>query len=127
MTTRMGNAVAVAAVALLLIGVGVHAQGPPPAATPAAPAGRADVGKTLYMKTGCFQCHGAEGQGGAAGPRLGPAAITLARMSYVRKPTADMPPYTAKVLSDRDLSDIFAFLQSLPKPPALASIPLLAP
>ena len=127
MTTRIGNAVAVAAIALLSISVRMNAQGPPPAAAPTVPAGRADVGKTLYMKTGCFQCHGAEGQGGVAGPRLGPAAITLARMSYVRKPTGDMPPYTVKVLSDRDLADMFAFLQSLPKPPAVSSIPLLAP
>ena len=100
------------------------AQSRPPAQVPA---GRADVGRTLFMKTGCFQCHGAEGQGGAAGPRLGPGAIAFARMSYVRKPTGEMPPYTAKVLSERDLADMFAFLESLPKPAPSSSIPLLAP
>jgi mono/diheme cytochrome c family protein len=91
------------------------------------PAGRADVGRTLYTKNGCYQCHGREAQGGAAGPRLGPGALPLARLQYVRKPAGDMPPYTAKVLSDRDLADIFAFLESLPKPPAVDSIPLLRP
>jgi mono/diheme cytochrome c family protein len=90
-------------------------------------AGRADVGRTLFTKNGCYQCHGREAQGGAAGPRLGPGAIPLARLQYVRKPTGDMPPYTTKVLSDRDLADIYAFLESLPKPPAVSSIPLLRP
>jgi ubiquinol-cytochrome c reductase cytochrome c subunit len=36
-----------------------------------------------------------------------------------------MPPYTAKVLSDADLADIYAFLQSVPAPPKVDSIPLL--
>ncbi len=35
--------------------------------------------------------------------------------------------YTTKVLSDRDLADIYAFLESLPKPAPVSSIPLLAP
>jgi hypothetical protein len=34
-----------------------------------------------------------------------------------------MPPYTAKVVSDQQASDLYAYLQSLPKPPA--DIPLL--
>jgi cytochrome c1 len=37
-----------------------------------------------------------------------------------------MPPYTAKVLSDQDLADIYAFLQGRARPPALNTIPLLA-
>jgi hypothetical protein len=36
-----------------------------------------------------------------------------------------MPPYTAKVVSDQQAADLFAFLQSLPKPPAVDSIPIL--
>jgi hypothetical protein len=36
-----------------------------------------------------------------------------------------MPPYTAKVLSDQDLADIYAYLMSIPPPPAIDSIPLL--
>ena len=38
-----------------------------------------------------------------------------------------MPPYTAAVLSNQDLADIYAFLAARPQPPALSSIPLLAP
>jgi hypothetical protein len=36
-----------------------------------------------------------------------------------------MPPYTTKVLSDSDLANIYAFLQSRPTPPPVESIPLL--
>ena len=72
------------------------------------------------MKIGCYQCHGREGQGSTCtGPRLNQNPITYTRfVSYIRKPTGEMPPYTAKVVSEQQAADIFAFLQSLPKPPA---------
>ena len=95
------------------------------AQTPA-PKGNADNGKALYTKIGCYQCHGREGQGAVTGPRLNQNPITFTRfLTYVRKPTGEMPPYTAKVVTDQQFADIFAFMQSLPKPPAVDSIPLL--
>ncbi len=36
-----------------------------------------------------------------------------------------MPPYTIKSIPDRDLADIYAFLQSLPTPPAVEGIAVL--
>ena len=36
-----------------------------------------------------------------------------------------MPPYRAAVLTDEELNDIYAYLQSLPQPKAAADIPLL--
>ncbi len=98
-----------------------------PAAVPAA-AGSAARGGERYRATGCYQCHANEGQGGAQGPRLGPDPISLPRFTwYVRHPSGGMPPYTESVLSDQDLADIYAFLESRPRPPAVADIPLLAP
>ena len=47
--------------------------------------------------------------------------------SYVRRPTEEMIPYTAKVLPDHELADIFEWLQSLPPPPAVDSLPQLSP
>jgi hypothetical protein len=38
-----------------------------------------------------------------------------------------MPPYTAKVASDQDLADIYAYLKSFPTPPPAKDIPLLNP
>jgi mono/diheme cytochrome c family protein len=103
----------------------VHAQ-TPAAPAPAAPPGNADTGKKLYVSVGCYQCHGYEGQGGAAGPRLAPRPLPYAGFSrYVRRPTNQMPPYTERLVPDADLAHIYAYLQSRPVPPAASTIPLL--
>jgi mono/diheme cytochrome c family protein len=90
--------------------------------------GNADNGKKLLSKTGCYQCHGLEGQGSNAGVRLAQKSLTVnAFIAYVRKPPrGGMPVYSEKVLSDAELTDIWAYLKSIPAPPALASIPMLA-
>jgi hypothetical protein len=36
-----------------------------------------------------------------------------------------MPPYPEAILSNADLADIYAYLQSIPKPADYKSIPLL--
>ena len=97
----------------------------PPAS---APPGNAQNGRKLFENYGCYQCHGREAQGGlGTGPRLGPKPIAFAAVQrYVRQPTGQMPPYTAKVVSDKDLADICAFLQSVKQPPAVNQIPLLS-
>jgi mono/diheme cytochrome c family protein len=46
---------------------------------------------------------------------------------FVRSTNRAMPPFSDKILSDGDLADIYAYLQSIPKPPAVNSIPLLSP
>ena len=120
-------------VLLALAGIGVAAvvsiaaaQTPAPAQAPAAPPGNAETGKKLFVSYGCYQCHGYEGQGGAAGPRLAPRVIPYANFSrYVRRPTNQMPPYGEKIVTDMDLANIYAYLQSRPMPPAVQSIPLL--
>ena len=104
---------------LLLLILGLLTQTP-------APRGNVENGKILFNKIGCYQCHGREAQGAVTGPRLNQNPITYMRfIAYIRKPAGEMPPYTAKVVSDQQAADIFAFLQSLPKPPAVESIPIL--
>jgi mono/diheme cytochrome c family protein len=110
------------------IAVSIRAQEQAPAAKPAtqaAPAGNAETGKKLWSSYGCWQCHGYEGQGGAAGPRLSGRNLAFGVLGYIRRPTNQMPPYTEKVLPNTDLAHIYAYLQSRPAPPAVASIPLL--
>ena len=123
--------VAVLLAAIVAASAPVAAQDKPaaPASTsPAAPAGNANRGKTLYMSIGCYQCHSEQGQGGAQGPRLGPKPIPFqAFLRYVRSPKGEMPPYKAKVMSDRDVADVYAFLEALPPPAPLSSLPLLQP
>jgi ubiquinol-cytochrome c reductase cytochrome c subunit len=108
---------------LLIIAMLAGWQNPPAASN--VPRGDAQNGKALFMKFGCYECHGREGQGSTAtGPRLNQNPITYTRfVAYIRKPSGEMPPYTAKVVNDQQTADIYAFLQSLPKPPA--DIPLL--
>jgi mono/diheme cytochrome c family protein len=98
-----------------------------PAQTVMPTSANADNGKKLFTSAGCYECHGREAQGGAGtGPRLGPGPIAFAAfLRQCRLPSNQMPPYTSKVLSDSQLADIYAFLQALPKPPDVSSIPLL--
>jgi len=102
-----------------------------PAQQPAssAPAGNAKTGQALFMKIGCYECHGNEGQGGAAGPRIGRSPMLAFRnfITYIRAPRGEMPPYSAKVIPEKDVADIYAYLASLPPAPAVESIPLLKP
>jgi mono/diheme cytochrome c family protein len=103
-------------------------QSRPPAPGEMAPAGNAQNGRQVYVRYGCYQCHGYEGQGSqqTAGPLLGPPAIPFSAFrAYTRQPTGAMPPYTSQVLSDAALADMYAFLQSRPAPAELRSIPLL--
>jgi ubiquinol-cytochrome c reductase cytochrome c subunit len=105
-----------------------------PASAPAqnaAPAGNAENGKQLFMKNGCYECHGTVGQGAQGNlqaPKLAPRPIALAAfIAYVRKPAGAMPPYVSKVMSDAELADVRAYLATIPEPPPLKSIPLLNP
>jgi ubiquinol-cytochrome c reductase cytochrome c subunit len=85
----------------------------------------AQNGKRLFEKYGCYTCHGHMGQGGP-GVKLAPRPIAAAAFTaYVRHPAGSMPPYTNKVVTDAELSDIHAFLASIPAAPPLKSIPLL--
>src|ERR1700734_2755769 len=90
------------------------------------PAGDAANGKRLFVRDGCYECHGYAGQGGAAGARI--AAIGLnARglIRYVRAPGGQMPAYTDKVITDQELTDIHAHLQTIAKAKQPKDIPLL--
>jgi mono/diheme cytochrome c family protein len=96
-------------------------------AQPAAPAGSASNGEKLYNAQGCYQCHGMVGQGSSfSGPRvIGPVMPTPGFVKQLREPRYEMPPYTDKVLSDAQIGDIIAYLQSLPRPASADSITLL--
>jgi mono/diheme cytochrome c family protein len=105
------------------------AQNAAPAEKPeAAPAGNVEAGKKVFTRDGCYECHGHEGQGAAqgAGPRIGPLQLSFEAFTrYVHQPTGQMPPYTSKVISDQELADIYAYLQSRPKATPSRDIPLL--
>ena len=94
-----------------------------------APAGDAVNGKRVYLATGCFECHGRSGQGGAFN---GPAPILAKTLlpfeafaAQMRNPSNDMPAYSEKVMPDRQLADIYAYLQALPGPRPVKDISIL--
>ena len=89
-------------------------------------AASAEKGKTAFVKNGCWQCHGFEGQGGVAGAKLAPEPIPAETFTaFVRTTNRAMPSYSEAVLSNDDLADIHAYLASIPKPKDYKSIPLL--
>ena len=84
----------------------------------AADAGDPERGFETYMRVGCFQCHGTVGQGPVAGPKLAPDPLPMeALRAYIRAPAEVMPPYVESVLSDADVADIHAYLESIPDAP----------
>ncbi len=93
----------------------------------AAPAGNAANGKKIYMADGCYQCHGTVGQGGrTTGPHIAPNPIPYeAFAQQLRQPSNVMPPYTAKVLPDKEMADIYAYLSSIPPLPQLKDVAIL--
>src|SRR5262245_34046162 len=79
--------------------------------------GDAERGQQTFMTVGCYQCHGREAQGASTGPRLGPNPVPPAAFTRaVRTPRNDMPPYSAKILSDAQLADVYAFVASRARP-----------
>ena len=117
--------IAVMAFAMAAIGVGAFAV----ARAQDAPQGDAANGKFIYLADGCFTCHGRSGQGGAYN---GPAPI-LAHTALpfdgfkgeLRNPANDMPAYSEAVLSDKDIVDIYAFVELLPGPQSSKDISIL--
>ncbi len=86
----------------------------------------AENGKRVFVRDGCYECHGYNGQGTIAGARLAPPVLNAQGMiRYVRKPAGAMPAFTDKVLSDQEVNDIYAFLKTMPAPKPVKDIPLL--
>src|SRR5437870_3255761 len=107
-------------IAVMLAALVAALQPFPPAA------GNAQNGKELYLKYGCYACHGYDGHGGA-GARLVPFRMNLNGFTIFmhNPPRPQMPPYSATVIPDAQMGDLFAYIKSLPESPAAKDIPLL--
>jgi mono/diheme cytochrome c family protein len=124
----------IAATALALAVLGAAALVAPAISTSAraqdAPHGNAENGKAVYLKVGCFLCHGRAGQGGGYNqpvPSLAKTALPFEGFKFqLRSPVKDMPAYSEKVMADQEIADIYAFLQSLPGRRDAKSIPILS-
>jgi mono/diheme cytochrome c family protein len=94
-----------------------------------APKGDAANGKKVYLADGCYQCHGRVGQGWLMTGQAPVLAQTkmpyTAFMRQLRNPINDMPPYPQNLLSEKEVADIFAYLQSLPGRRPVKDYPIL--
>jgi mono/diheme cytochrome c family protein len=80
-------------------------------------------GKVVFISQGCNKCHGSQGEGFSSPgsndttPRI--SSTTLALPSFIeliRRPKGRMPPFGSRQVSDQELTDVYAFLQSLAPP-----------
>jgi mono/diheme cytochrome c family protein len=90
------------------------------------PAGDPQNGKKVYEKLGCFRCHGSAGEGmSQTGKESAPPKIASTHLSVqdfvrsIRAPKGQMPPFGPKQVTDAELSDVYAFLQSVTAQPKL--------
>jgi ubiquinol-cytochrome c reductase cytochrome c subunit len=88
-------------------------------------------GQAVFMRVGCYTCHGTVGHGGA-GPALAPNTLPMGPFqTWVRNGTpgwsvaSGMPGFSPRVLPDDDLADVREFLATRPAPRAAKDIPLL--
>ena len=67
------------------------------------------------------------GQGTIAGARIGPPPLNAQGViRYVRRPAGQMPAFTEKVMSDQELTDVYAYLKTIPPAKPAKDIPLLS-
>lgn len=86
----------------------------------------AQNGKKVFEKLGCFRCHGSAGEGmpqtgkEAGSPKIAATKLSLRDfLESIRKPKGQMPPFGTKHVSDEELSDVYAFLESAASQPKL--------
>ncbi|HEX9443021.1 MAG TPA: cytochrome c [Candidatus Binatia bacterium] len=92
-----------------------------------APAGSAENGYKAYMTYMCYTCHGTVGHGAdrGTGPKLAPNPLSFASFTVqVRTPRQDMPAYRKPFVSDQEVADIYAYLQSIKPSPAAKDLGL---
>ena len=99
---------------------------PPPSEDSVAVAGGADKpvigapnaanGQELFFTNGCSVCHGDKGEGGI-GPTIASTGLSLDQViSQYRNPREAMPAFPADRVSDAEVADIYAWLQTMPLP-----------
>jgi mono/diheme cytochrome c family protein len=89
-------------------------------------AGDAQNGKKVFERLGCFACHGTAGEGmpstgsQAGSPKIAATHLSLQEFVHsVREPKGQMPSFGPTQVSDAELSDVYAFLQSAASQPKL--------
>lgn len=75
-------------------------------------------GQQLFSSLGCTACHGPQGEG-LIGPTIAGTDLPLSTVvRQYRAPYQNMPRFGPDQVSEADIADIYAFLQTLPTPQA---------
>jgi mono/diheme cytochrome c family protein len=84
----------------------------------------AGKGREQFEAYQCWQCHGFEGQGGAA-LRIAPMVYPFEAFTQLVRHTNEMPAYSPNALNEETLRLIWDYLRTRPEPPAVEDIPAL--
>jgi len=85
----------------------------------AVPPGDAAQGQSLWARSACAGCHGADAEGSAGGPALAITPLSLRDFrSIVRRGGPGMPKYPSSQASDQDLENLYAWLEAPASVPA---------
>ena len=79
-------------------------------------------GKTLWEANVCKSCHGPNGEGKYAGPLAGTTRTAEEVIKQARTPRQNMPTFDVIHISDADITDIWAYMQTLPKPASFTPV-----
>lgn len=81
-------------------------------------AGNVAAGRALFVSNGCIACHGDNAEG-KIGPKIAGTGLSFAEVLHqVRQPRGQMPPFSAQQVSDAQVQQIYAYLESLGPPTA---------
>ena len=74
-------------------------------------------GQRLFFELTCNICHGDHGQG-VVGPTIAQTVVPYERVvQQYREPLDEMQTFTPEQVSDEEIADIYAWLQTQPRPP----------
>lgn len=80
-------------------------------------------GQNLFFAMGCNVCHGDRGEG-LVGPTIAMTVVPLDRViEQYREPLEAMTAFPPDQISDEEIADIYAWLQTVERPPVAQEIP----
>ena len=116
MAARLCASLALLVIALSGCAPAVSAKNDVTAGTSTTLGGDAKAGERIY-KANCATCHGPTGaEGGAIGPSLRDEKLRMtfdSTDSWIKDPEPPMPKLYPQVLSDRQVRDLAAYVQTL--------------
>lgn len=84
-------------------------------------------GQAAWAQANCKACHGNNGEGKYAGARAGDGKTAADWIKQVHTPRANMPAYTTAQISDTAITDMWAYMQTLPKPASFTPVSTTIP